>query len=163
MHTAALEWVSEHAPAWPVTVIDIGGRDVNGTVRHLFNAAAYTSVDLFPGPSVDIVADFCDVVLEPVDVVICCEVAEHTWNWPKIVARAAGTLRPGGLFIFTAAGPTRTPHSALDGGPVHDGEWYENIGPDVLDEVLAAHFTRHEIDVTGDDIRAVAWAQEAEA
>lgn len=157
MHAAALEWVREHAPAWPVTVIDIGGRDVNGTVRHLFNATEYTSVDLFPGPAVDIVADFCDVTLEPVDVIVCCEVAEHTWSWPQIVTHASATLRPGGVLLFTAAGPTRTPHSALDGGPVRDGEWYGNVDPVDLDEVLAIHFDRHEIDVAGDDIRAVAW------
>lgn len=161
MHAAALEWVAEHAPAHPVTVIDIGGRDVNGTVRHLFNATGFTSVDLFPGPAVDIVADFCDVVLDPVDVVVCCEVAEHTWSWPNIVARASETLRPGGTFIFTAAGPERAPHSALDGGQVRDGEWYENIEPDVLDTVLSKYFARHEIDVYRDDIRAVAWKADA--
>lgn len=157
MHAAAMEWVSEHAPAWPVTVVDIGGRDVNGTVRHLFNATAFTSVDLFPGPAVDIVGDFCDVTLDPVDVVVCCEVAEHTWSWPDIVVRASETLRPGGVFIFTAAGPSRVPHSALDGGRVRDGEWYENIDPVALDAVLSKYFDRHEVDEHGDDVRAVAW------
>lgn len=161
MHTAALQWVRDHAPSTAVTVIDIGGRDVNGTVRHLFDATAFTSVDLFPGPAVDIVADFCDVVLDPVDVVVCCEVAEHTWSWRQIVARASETLRPGGVFIFTAAGPTRPPHSALDGGQVRDGEWYENVHSVDLDPVLAAHFARYEIDVHGDDIRAVAWKADA--
>lgn len=157
MHAAALDWVRAHAPAWPVSVVDVGGRDVNGTVRHLFDATAYTSVDLFPGPAVDIVADFCDVDLDPVDVVVCCEVAEHAHNWCQILEHAADTLNPGGALIFTAAGPARAPHSASDGGEVRPGEWYRNVDPLDLDEVLARHFDRHEIDEAGTDVRAVAW------
>jgi SAM-dependent methyltransferase len=157
MHAAAMEWVRTYAPGEPVSVIDIGGRDVNGTVRHLFDATSYVSVDLFPGSCVDIVADFVDVLLDPVDVVICCEVAEHAENWAQIIEHAAESLRPGGRLIFTAAGPSRAPHSATDGGQVRPGEWYSNIHPAELAAVLSRHFARHDIDELGTDVRAVGW------
>lgn len=140
MHPAALAWVARHAP--PATsVVDVGGRDINGTVRGCFPGAAYTSVDLIDGPSVDVVADFA--TWEPAalaDVVVCCEVAEHTETWPELVAHAADVLVDGGTLIFTAAGPTRAPHSALDGGELRDGEWYEAVDPERLEEVLSEHF-----------------------
>lgn len=157
MHAEALEWVRKQAPTRPVSVVDVGGRDVNGTVRHLFDATRYISVDLCSGPAVDIVGDFCTVELEPVDVVVCCEVAEHAENWPDIIAHAADCLRGGGQLIFTAAGPGRSPHSATDGGPVQPGEWYRNIDPDALAEVIDRHFTWRQIDELGPDVRAVAW------
>lgn len=157
MHAEAMDWVRLHAPTGPVSVVDVGGRNINGTVRALFDAVSYLSVDLVAGPGVDIVADFCDVNLEPVDVVVCCEVAEHSPDWAGLVAHAAELLLPGGRLIFTAAGPGRSPHSADDGGEVRPGEWYRNVSPDDLDEVLARYFDWHDIDEIGTDVRAVAW------
>ena len=36
-------------------------------------------------------------------------------------------LQHGGILLLTSAGIGRTPHSAVDGGPVRDGEYYNNI------------------------------------
>ncbi len=140
MHPAALAWVARHAP--PATsVVDVGGRDINGTVRACFPGVAYTSVDLIEGPGVDVVADFA--TWEPdhlVEVVVCCEVAEHAKAWPELLEHAAEILTDDGVLIFTAAGPSRAPHSAFDGGELRDGEWYEAVDPVRLEEVLADHF-----------------------
>lgn len=161
MHPAALAWVAEHAPA-ATTVVDVGGRDINGTVRGCFPDADYVSVDLIDGPGVDVVADFATWEPEgPVDVVVCCEVAEHAPTWPDLVAHAAEILAPGGALIFTAAGPGRAPHSAFDGGELRDGEWYENVDPVELEEVLAEHFASATVSVDPGigDVYAVARAR----
>lgn len=156
MHTAAHQWVAASTePA--LSVLDIGGRNINGTVRGLFPDAVYTTIDLEAGPNVDIVGDFLDYQHpELVEVVVCCEVAEHTSQWRDIIAHAADQLKPGGRFVFTAAGPGRQPHSGHDGGPLHDGEWYRNIDPGELYETLSAHFGTVVVDVTDEDVRAVA-------
>ena len=148
------QWV----PDRPVSVIECGGRNINGGVRDLFTAHHYVSVDLEDGPGVDVVDDFALHHADtPVDVVVCCEVAEHCEHWPALLAAAARNLTAGGLFLFTAAGPGRAPHSAVDGGEVRPGEWYRNIDPDDLAARLASMFSRHEVDVLGPDVRAVAW------
>lgn len=158
MHDAALKWAHRWAPDRPVSVIDVGGRDINGTARSAFpNAKSYLSIDLYEGWGVDLVGDFTEYRGQPVDVVVCMETAEHTPVWPEIVANAANHLNDGGLFIFTAAGPGWPEHSATDGGPLRDGEHYENIEPEALRDVLDRHFTSCEVDVSGNAIRAVAW------
>lgn len=157
MHDAALNWCRRWAPTHPVSVIDVGGRDINGTARVAFDATSYLGIDLYPGFGVDLVCDFTEYQGERVDVVVCMEVAEHTDKWPLIVANAANHLDEGGVFIFTAAGPGWPEHSAHDGAELRPGEHYENIEPDALRDVLDAHFASCEVDVSGNAVRAVAW------
>lgn len=139
MHFEAMSWVARFASDDPVTVLDLGGRDINGSVRALWpHAASYRVVDLYPGPGVDIVADAA--VWAPdasYDVVVVCEVFEHTEVWPQIIETAYKACKPGGMFVATMAGPGRPPHSAIDGGwTLHPGEHYANIEPERLKAVL---------------------------
>lgn len=139
MHTEALEWVSRYANGEPGAVLDLGGRDINGSVRHLFPAAdPYRVMDIRPGDGVDIVADAATWTPDrEYGVVVCTEVFEHTANWPQICATAYDALRPGGRFIATMAGPGRPAHSAIDGlFRLHPGEYYGNVHPDTLRAVL---------------------------
>lgn len=155
MHAAARAWVAAHAGG--EIVVDVGGRNINGTVRDLFDTPDYTVIDMHPGPGVDVVGDFLDYKppRKP-DTVIICEVAEHTKAWPELVARAADLLKVGGMLIFTAAGPDRKPHSAFDGAELRDGEFYENIQPNRLRAVLDKHFDDVIVDEQGADVRAIA-------
>jgi hypothetical protein len=135
MHQAALDFVgrcvTHHGP-W-FEVIDVGGRDVNGSPRPLFWKSRYTVVDLEAGPGVDVVADARSWAPEtPPDCVLCLEVLEHTPGWWGLLERLSGWLTPGGALIVTCAGPGRDPHSGHDGGPVRPGEWYENRTVDEL-------------------------------
>lgn len=157
MHPEARAWVAQWVPDRPVSVLECGGRNINGGVRDLFTATRYVSVDLEPGPEVDVVGDFAEHAGDLVDVVVCCEVAEHCEHWPALLVAAVRNLTSGGLLVFTAAGPGRAPHSAVDGGDVRPGEWYRNIDPDLLGERLASMFSRSQVDVLGPDVRAVAW------
>ena len=163
MHAEAFAWVADHCTDDPVSVLDIGGRNINGTPRILFpNANPYTVLDIAPGDGVDIVADAA--TWDPdrrYDVVVCCEVFEHTDVWPAILRTAYRALVRGGLLIATMAGPGREPHSAVDGGPhLYGGEHYTNVELSELhDALVAAGFRRIEVDeqVASHDVRAVAY------
>lgn len=140
MHPEARQWVAAHAVTGPVFVLDIGGRNINGSVRDLFPQATYTALDIRSGEGVDIVADAA--VWHPDgrqwSVVVCTEVFEHTPDWKLICATAYTSLRRGGKFIATMAGPGRPEHSAVDGGPLQTGEYYGNIDPSDLESALTA-------------------------
>lgn len=138
MHAEALDWVTLYATDDPVAVLDLGGRDVNGSVRHLFpKADPYRVMDIRPGVGVDIVADAGTWTPDrQYDVVVCTEVFEHTANWPLICRTAYDSLLPGGRFIATMAGPGRPAHSAVDGMHLRAGEYYGNVHPETLRAVL---------------------------
>jgi hypothetical protein len=145
MHTEVIDFVRSVVELTPIPsgpVIEIGGRNINGTVRPLFNGRPYASIDLQNGPGVDMVADVCQ--LDPtrtakalfkrrdVACVVCCEVLEHARNGKRICRWAYHVLAPNGLFIVTAASPTRAPHSGIDGGEVQDGEHYKGVSAATL-------------------------------
>lgn len=133
MHAEAYAFVAtaaqHHQPGG--VVYEIGSRNINGTVRGLFrNAAVYIGVDVVGGPDVDLVADAATYRPPlPPATVVCCEVLEHTEKAEAIVTQAASVLAPGGLLIITCAGEGRAPHSAYDGGPLREGEYYRNLLP----------------------------------
>lgn len=138
MHAEAYGWVRQHAGT-PTSVLDIGGRDINGSCRALFpQAAEYVVLDLRSGSNVDIVTDAATWTPDrEFQFVLCTEVFEHTSLWPEICATAFKACAAGGVFVGTMAGPGRPPHSAVDGGWVlHDGEHYANISPSELRAVL---------------------------
>lgn len=134
MHPEAMSWVARHAGGSTYrSVVDLGGRNVNGTTRDLFPLADYVAVDIAPGDGVDFVCDAADFVpAEPVECVVTTEMLEHAPNGREIVAAAFEMLQPGGVFIGTAAGPGRGAHSAVDGRGLREGEHYANIEPGSL-------------------------------
>lgn len=158
MHHEARQYVNRFGTPEPISVVEIGSLDINGTVRGCFPKAKWHGIDVVEGPAVDEVADGATWKPDgPVDLVVCCEVLEHARNWRKIVANCANIVKPGGRVVFTAAGPTRLAHSAADGGPLRDGEFYENIDPaDLLAELEDAGFVDVQVDELGPDVRATA-------
>lgn len=157
-----MAWMEAHCTDEPVDVLDIGGRNINGSPRHLFpNATSYTVIDIAPDDGVDIVADASTWVPNEIyDVVVCCEVFEHTAVWPGILATAYEALADGGQFIATMAGPGREPHSAVDGYRLRVGEYYGNVEAPLLEATLdALGFQRIEVDeqLISHDVRAVAY------
>lgn len=160
MHGAALLWVSDHVPDRPGHVLDIGGRDVNGSPRPLFpGALSWTSLDIAPGRGVDIVADASTWIPDRTyDLVLCLEVFEHTDTWPDILKTIRTCLSPSGYAILTMAGPGRAPHSAVDGQALRPGEHYANVSAgDLMDKAVAAGFRTVHVDTLGADTRAVIW------
>jgi len=133
MHAAAFAFIqSVAADRPPGLVVELGGFNINGSVRSLFTEP-YLSVDIRPGPGVDVVASAALYVPpSPPACVVCCEVLEHTQVAEKICRNAYRMLQPGGVFLVTAAGVGRAPHSAIDGLRLLDGEYYGNVTFDQL-------------------------------
>lgn len=138
MHPDAGTFIAEFQTAAPLSVVEIGSRDINGTVRPLFPNARWTGLDLYEGPAVDVV---CDAATwsppEQVDVVVCCEVLEHAANWKQLVCAAFRWLKPGGVFLMTCAAPGRAAHSHHDGQLLREGEYYENLSGKQIAEVCS--------------------------
>jgi len=136
-------------------VVEVGSRDINGSVRSLVDCKTYTGVDLAAGDGVDVVGDAFELE-HACDLVICCEVLEHEPRPEALVAHMAGWLRPGGAMLLTMAGPGRAAHSAVDGGLLREGEHYANIDPADLAGWLTAAGLDAFVDTAGEDVRA--WA-----
>lgn len=155
MHPAAYDYVKRFATDEPISVVEIGARNVNGTVRDHFPNADYWGIDAQPGPGVDEVAD--GALWRPlahVDLVVCTEVFEHTRNWPAIVLNSIHMLRPGGRAVFTCAGPGRAPHGLHVDDPLQPGH-YANVSVDQLrTAMLTAGYVDVEVEQLGDDTRA---------
>lgn len=163
MHDAALLFLHEHLPAErsELSVLEFGSRNINGSIRDVIGKCdRFVGVDIERGPGVDIVADASNVIVDGprFDVVACAEVFEHATDATcKLMTSNAFThLRVGGLFLATMAGPSRAPHSAVDGGPLRVGEFYRNVTSKLLERWLTAAGFTYELDEAGDDLRCVA-------
>ena len=170
MHEAASAYVRgvlERVTIPKGPVLEIGGRNINGTVRPLFDAIGpYASIDLYKGPGVDLVGDVCE--LDPVKTaqrlfkratvacVVCCEVLEHATEPAKMCRWAHRILKSGGVFILTAANQFRSTHSGIDGGALQKGEHYQGVSDAALRSWLR-FFDKTQITTSGADIYATAW------
>lgn len=164
MHQAVIDYVQQAVARYALKgdCLDLGGRDVNGSIHHLFPPdTAWTVVDQAPHPSVDVVADAATLELgRQFDVVVSTETLEHTPKGAEIVASAHRHLKPGGMFLATMAGPGRYPHGASGEPAPPPGEWYRNVTPDDLALWLAkAGFEGWSLDQNGLDLRVVAWKE----
>lgn len=140
MHDAALDWLTRTLATLPPRrrVLEMGSRDVNGTARPLFKRCRYLGIDLMNGPGVDRVANAATFdTSERFDTILCTEVFEHTPDAERICKNAHRLLRPGGVFLVTAAGEGREPHSGFDGEAPDEGEYYENVTEEMLRGWLA--------------------------
>lgn len=164
MHREALQWVARCITKYEldkdgVRVLDLGGRDVNGTTRDLWaRPGYYLVVDNTDGPGVDVVADAVNLFLDQqFDVVTSTECLEHAEFADCIVRCAFDHLRPGGWFIATMAGPGREPHGQHGADRPEPGEFYRNVEPNALEAwIKSAGFTWWHIDQDGPDVRCCA-------
>jgi hypothetical protein len=140
MHRQAFDFIAARARELGRVgfVLEIGARNINGTIKNCFDAERYVGIDVAPGPGVDVVASGADYVpdAQP-DVIVCCEVLEHTEEAASICRRAIENLAPGGVLLLTMAGTGRAPHSAVDGGALRADEFYRNVSVDELTSWLA--------------------------
>ena len=122
MHISSLEkmssFVNEHLSAkrgQPLTVLDIGSTDVNGSYKPFFDDPEwkYLGLDLEPGKNVDIVAkspyDWRELSSSSIDVVVSGQAFEHIEFFWLTALEIARVLRPGGLGCLLAP----------SGGPEH--------------------------------------------
>lgn len=91
------------------SVLEVGSRDVNGSLRPFIEAMGpwrYLGVDIEAGPRVDRVLDaeipgLCGAVAGPFDLVVCTEVLEHVRDWREAVVNLKECVRPGGRLLIT--------------------------------------------------------------
>lgn len=88
----------------PLTILDIGSYNVNGSYKSIFNSPQwkYTGLDVRSGPNVDIVAEpYCwPIESNTYDIVIsgqCLEHVEMPWLWIKEVERVC---KPKGFVVI---------------------------------------------------------------
>lgn len=134
MHAEAKAWVAAMCKGQHYgRVLEFGSLDINGGVRDAIDTVRYYGIDLQDGPGVHEIADAAIFrSTSRVDLVVCCEVLEHSPNVEGILANAHANLRAGGVLLVTCATAPRAPHSAVDGGPIRVGEHYANVDPDDL-------------------------------
>lgn len=156
MHAEAMEFLRRLTIQGPV--IEIGSRNVNGSARDAFPDVEWFGLDIEDGIGVDVVCDAAEYWPDRrIRTVICCEVLEHTSNWRDILHNVAA-WDDDIVLIITCAGLGRKPHSAIDGGPLRDGEYYGNIAAEELRaELIKAGFRTVYADQYGTDTRAIAF------
>lgn len=143
-------------PETPRYALDLGGADVNGTARDLFDpATTWFGLDIAPGPGVDIVADARSwngmiipdegFPLPAFDLVLCTELLEHVAphpssgpdsGWQGVVETMWRVLNPGGYAFLTCASTGRRPHGARGEHDVPEGEHYHNVEPGTFEDYL---------------------------
>lgn len=139
MHAQALDFYRRNlVHLEPLDVIEFGSCDMNGSVRSVYpQALSWLGVDRQPGVGVDIVADAATWTTDQrFGLCVCAEVFEHTPAWRDILITAYTVLVPCGLLLASCATGNRPPHSAVDGGALRPGEFYENVDPDNLWTVM---------------------------
>lgn len=112
-------------------VLEIGARNVNGTLRELFTECDYLGVDAVDGDDVDVVCLGHEVKSKPgsFDVVCSAETFEHDPHAAMTVDHMVQLLRGGGLFFMTCAGEGRREHGTRRTGRSYgpDAEFYHNV------------------------------------
>jgi len=150
LHEGARAWIAEQAARLGPfeSVLEIGSRNVNGSVREFFEGAEYVGLDQLDGDGVDIVADaVLWATLRQYDAIVCCEVFEHEARWPELLERIGAWLGFGAVALLTMATTGRAPHSGIDGGQVRPGEHYQNVELPEFLEACTLHGLRAEWDI----------------
>lgn len=150
--------------AAPWRVLDLGGRDINGSIRAHLPNAVWTGCDIEPGPGVDIVHDATlpwPKGVDRYDLVVCTEVLEHLPLWRLVLQTASEALEPGGpeLLVVTCASDGRPEHG-MAGAPLPaSGEWYQNVRPGHLQEALESFFHEVHVEYRANPGDAYGWAR----
>jgi hypothetical protein len=143
--------------------LDVGGADVNGSVRAQLPFVEWIGLDIEAAPGVEIVADAATwrTSGDGYDIVIATELFEHAEEWRKIIATMADALHPGGpqLLIATCASTGRGPHGARGEWGVPAGQYYGNVAPEDLRVELEKYFKEVHVEYNPNPGDAYMWAR----
>jgi len=112
-------------------VLEVGARNVNGSVRDEFEDCFYVGVDSEAGEGVDVVCLAHDYEGNPAsfDTVYTTETLEHDPHAEKTLAHMLRLLKPGGLLFGTCAGEGRAEHGTRRTGKRYgpQPDFYRNV------------------------------------
>jgi SAM-dependent methyltransferase len=108
MHNSVYEFVARVVDEYELykkEVLEIGSRNINGTIRDHFNSS-YVGLDMVDGEDVDIVSESWDLPFpnRTFDVVVSCEMLEHDEAFWLTFPEVYRVLKTGGYFIVTTRG-----------------------------------------------------------
>lgn len=109
MHPSVMDWVGRQVNLYELAekdVLEVGSRNYNGTVRHLFRGKRYLGIDMDDGPDVDLVAIASDIPFEDesFDVVVTTEMLEHDPYFWLSMKEMSRVLRKDGYMLLTTRG-----------------------------------------------------------
>lgn len=116
MHPSVDTWIAQQALIHNPNdnkrrrILEVGSRDINGSVRKHFGGAHYHGIDMVDGDGVDEVANiefgsWCIDHLNNYDIVVCTEMLEHSARPWLAVNNMWNVLRnPGGVLLLTTRG-----------------------------------------------------------
>lgn len=123
------------------SIVDIGGRNNNGTPRDLFPKAEYTVVDAVDGDDVDIVSKAEEWVPDRKwDMAVCTEMFEHLHpdHYETILKNMCDAVDANGILLFTAATDPRPAHGAWGSPGLEPDEFYGNVDVEFLKQAMQA-------------------------
>lgn len=133
MHESVLEFVREHQHRIEAPVLEVGSRNVNGSVRPLC-PRPYTGIDLAEGPGVNRIYDpvyGLPFVEGEFKTVISTEMLEHADDPVWMMREMVRVLAPGRLLLVTARGNGFKFHNPPDRWRIMPGTlkfWAESLG-----------------------------------
>jgi len=89
-------------------VLDVGGYNVNGSVKDIMQGVNVFATDMREGPGVDLAINGHDLLSKfeenSFDLVTCCETLEHDVLFWVTVENMRKLVKPGGWLLVTAPG-----------------------------------------------------------
>ena len=89
-------------------VLDVGSRNINGSVKDVLKNSKIIGIDMIDGDDVDIVLNGHDLMDEftpnSFDLVTCCETLEHDDNFWLTVENMRKLVKPGGYLYISTPG-----------------------------------------------------------
>ena len=136
-------------------ILEVGSKNINGTVREYFPAAAtYLGIDIGEGKDVDLLVpgELLQLPTGWADIAISTECFEHARTWVEIFKNMIRITREGGLILLTFAGPGRPAHGTLDSDSYcspSTNDYYRNLGPGDLHKAIPLdhYFSNYAIEV----------------
>lgn len=152
MHQSVTDFVQSVKDRFPqhfqdCSVLEVGSRYINGTIRTMFRRCQYVGLDLAYGPCVDVVKHVADLIKDTPgshhvppwawqhDTVISLEALEHDSRWRESLPAMLDIVRPGGLLVITCAGPGRPEHGTHKEDPACSPatlDYYGNVDEDMF-------------------------------
>lgn len=112
MNQAIWNFCSKHKGKFSGSVLEVGSRNINGTIRSVLPITM--GIDFIQGEGVDKVMNVTELLTEfgpeSFDCVVSCDALEHIEDWDAAWLNMWGVLKPGGVALLTMAGPWKGVH-----------------------------------------------------